>query len=71
MLPLQGTLVRELRYLKLRGMAKDLKNKYIKIKHKLNDMISVFLGSMESYVRNCSSQMPAGGGGGGREGNTL
>ena len=27
--------------------------------HKLNNMISVFLGSMTSYVRNCSSQMPA------------
>ena len=70
MLSLQGAPVRELRSFNLWDMAKDKKERKRKKKktQKLNDMISVFLGSMTSYVRNYSSQMTAEGGG---EGETF
>ena len=72
MLSLQGAPVRELRSFKLWDLAKDKKERKRKKNkqktQKLNDMISVFLGSMTSYVRNYSSQMTAEGGG---EGETL
>jgi len=57
-LPLRGTLVRELKSCKSWGVAKNKRKK--KKTQKLNGMISVILGSMASYVRNCPSQMPAG-----------